>query len=87
MSNIFTKHPGDIGETYFQHFCFASIMSVRLLFATIACLIHAFLPFLFINTTSNLVAKMTACFCKNGRKKPFLDKVCKHNPDSGLADN
>ncbi|TAK75380.1 MAG: hypothetical protein EPO11_05540 [Gammaproteobacteria bacterium] len=62
MKNIFTDHPHRIGETYFQHFKFALIFSMNMIVGGIACLIHAIFPFLFPETGSHFLLKMTHRF-------------------------
>lgn len=59
MHNLFTQHPKSIGETYWQHLWHASKFGILMLVGAIACLIHAVLPFLFEQTASNLLFKMT----------------------------
>jgi hypothetical protein len=58
LLKAFTDHPSSVGETYWQHFFFASRFSLRLFGAAFAALIHAFLPFLFDKTASNIIAKL-----------------------------
>jgi hypothetical protein len=54
----FTKHPRDVGMTYFQHFRFALNLA-RLTFAACgASLVHAVFPFLFVNTTSKIISRL-----------------------------
>lgn len=62
MKNIFTKHPHSIGETYLQHFKFASCFGLNMLMGGFACLLHAIFPFIFQKTGSNLLLKMTHHF-------------------------
>jgi len=62
MQNPFTNHPHSVGETYFQHFVFASIFGFRMLIGGCACLIHAVFPFWFQKTGSNYIFKMTHNF-------------------------
>lgn len=50
--NPFTKHPKDVGESYGDHLVHAGGFGLRMLLGGIACLIHAVLPFLFVNTAS-----------------------------------
>ena len=50
MKNIFTTHPNSIGESYYQHFKFALWLGVTLIKAGCAVIIHALLPFLFVET-------------------------------------
>lgn len=62
MKNIFTEHPHSVGETYFQHLKFASLFAFRMIIGGFACLIHAFLPFVFKKTGSNMLLKSTHHF-------------------------
>ena len=45
LLNIFTAHPSEVGETYWQHFISASRISARLGIACSSQLVHAILPF------------------------------------------
>jgi len=56
--NPFTKHPHDVGESYFQHLGHALGSGLRLVGSGLACIVHAFLPFLFVHTASNTVRDM-----------------------------
>jgi len=58
--NLFTKHPNSIGETYFEHLFFALISGVQLVWGGLACIIHAFLPFLFQTTGSQIAKKIAS---------------------------
>lgn len=53
---LFTEHPASVDETYMEHMAVATSFGVRLLFGSIVCLIHAFLPFLFVKTGSSIIA-------------------------------
>ena len=52
------EHPNEVGETYWQHFCHASLFSVRLFLAGGVCLVHAILPFCFKSTGSSAVKQL-----------------------------
>lgn len=58
MKNIFTDHPHSVGETYFEHFKFASLFGFRMFIGSLACLMHAIFPFMFKKTGSNMLLKM-----------------------------
>ncbi|MCY6382835.1 DUF6356 family protein [Hoeflea prorocentri] len=58
LTRLFTEHPQSVDETYFQHMRFAAGFSVRLFAAGCAALVHAFLPFLFEKTASNMIGEM-----------------------------
>lgn len=58
MLNLFKEHPRQVGETYFQHCRFALIFGFNMATGGIACIIHAFFPFLFKTTGSHFLLKM-----------------------------
>ena len=59
MKNIFTEHPHSIGESYFEHFCFAFKFGAQMVIGGLACILNAIFPFLFKKTASNYLLKMT----------------------------
>jgi hypothetical protein len=52
MISLFTKHPNEVNETYFEHARFAFCCGCKLLLLGMAALVHAFFPFLFTKTVS-----------------------------------
>ena len=58
ISRAFTAHPASVGETYGEHFRFASRFSFRLLSAGLAAAVHAVIPCLFEKTASRMIAEM-----------------------------
>ena len=58
LFKLFTEHPASVGETYFEHMGNAVSFSTRMLAGGLACMVHAFLPFLFVKTGSNAVTKL-----------------------------
>ena len=58
MINIFTKHPEEVGETYFEHMYNALRYAVTFLLLFFVALIHAILPFLFTRTASCVIQEM-----------------------------
>ena len=58
LRNLFTDHPATVGETYWQHLGAAWGFSWRMMVASLACLIHALLPFLFMKTGSRAIAEL-----------------------------
>jgi hypothetical protein len=58
MFRGFTQHPASVGETYFEHLLQAGCFGVRMVFAGLACLIHAVFPFLFERTGSRAVGEL-----------------------------
>lgn len=55
---LFTEHPATVGETYTQHLGHALGFGLRMVFAGIACMIHALVPALFVRTGSETVATL-----------------------------
>ncbi len=58
MNSLFAEHPNSVGESYAVHMLHASRYAGRLLLAGGACLIHAVLPFLFVETASGTIAEL-----------------------------
>ena len=55
FTRIMVDHPNSVGETYFEHMGFALRFSGLLFAAGFCALVHAFLPFCFEKTASNLI--------------------------------
>jgi hypothetical protein len=58
IHRLFSAHPASVGESYLQHLRVALGFSGRLLFAGIACLVHAVFPFLCERTGSNCILEL-----------------------------
>ena len=58
VHNPFTDHPATVGETYWQHLASAWGFSWRMMLASLACLVHALLPFLFEKTGSRAIIQL-----------------------------
>ena len=56
--NPFTRHPHEVGETYFQHMGVATRTGFKLAGGAIACFVHALFPFLFVTTGSQTIEKL-----------------------------
>lgn len=54
----FTEHPASVGETYVEHMGVAASFGWRMLGASLACFVHAILPFAFVRTGSSAVAEL-----------------------------
>lgn len=54
----FTEHPATVGETYTEHFRTAMSFSAVMIGGGLACLVHAFLPFLFERTGSTAIRNL-----------------------------
>ncbi len=55
---LFTGHPREAGMSYFRHFGYAFSVTGRLFACVLACIVHAFFPFLFTHTTSKTINKL-----------------------------
>jgi hypothetical protein len=58
LARLFTQHPASVGETYLQHLRSAATFAICLLAGALACLVHAFLPFLFERTASHCIRQL-----------------------------
>ena len=59
MKNIFTEHPIEVGETYFQHLRKALSFSLKLLLMSFQALLHAFIPCLCVASVSEKIKRMS----------------------------
>ena len=58
MTNIFTKHPKEVGETYLEHLFNAVRFAFTFLLLFVVALIHSIFPFLLTKTASCVVQEM-----------------------------
>ncbi len=70
IQRLFTEHPRSVDESYFQHLAAALGFSVRLALAALACLVHAFLPFLFVKTGSAMITTLHDRMVTNRHRRP-----------------
>ncbi len=66
---LFTDHPATVGESYWQHLASAWGFSWRMMLASLACLIHALLPFLFERTGSRAITQLHDRMVVNRRRQ------------------
>lgn len=50
-------HTKDMKENYFKHMYEALLIVLSLIIASLACFIHAFVPFIFKKTASSIMRK------------------------------
>lgn len=55
LNRAFTQHPEEAGESYFEHLCFTTGMSLRFLYTTVVIMVHGLFPFLMTKTASNQI--------------------------------
>ncbi|MFT5259794.1 MAG: hypothetical protein ACI9J2_001051 [Saprospiraceae bacterium] len=53
--NRLTDHLETVNETYIEHLLHAARFSLKLFVGSVACLLHAIFPFLFVKTGSKLI--------------------------------
>jgi hypothetical protein len=58
IRRFFIKHPNSVGENYFQHLANATSFGLRMLIASLACLVHGIFPFLFERTGSATISEL-----------------------------
>ena len=68
MSNIFTKHPKSVGESYSQHFLKSCSFSLLLLSLSLKAFIHAILPFLYVTSVSDKIMTLGESMKKRREK-------------------
>ena len=56
--SLLTRHLDSVGETYLQHMRHALGFAVTLLWAGVACLVHALVPFAFERTGSDCIRRL-----------------------------
>jgi hypothetical protein len=67
--NPFTKHPEEVGESYGEHLATAGKFGMTMVIGGIAVMVHALLPFLFVQTGSRTMDKL------HKRMKGRVDRV------------
>ncbi len=58
VNRAFAEHPASVGETYGEHFVVAGSFGWALLKASLACFVHAVLPFAFEKTGSKAITEL-----------------------------
>jgi len=58
IQRLFTDHPRDVDETYFQHLRAASSFAAGLAVCTFCCFVHALVPGFFTTSASARVERM-----------------------------
>ena len=58
LTALFIDHPSSVGETYLSHLLSASSFACKMLFDSIACLLHGLLPFMFVKTGSKVISEL-----------------------------
>jgi hypothetical protein len=70
LNRLFTEHPASVGETYGEHMSRAAWFGTRMILGGLACMVHAFLPFLFVSTGSRVIGQLNDRMVANRRVSP-----------------
>ena len=70
MHKLFTEHPESVGETYGEHMVRATCFGSRMVVAGLACMLHAWLPFIFVRTGSKAINELHARMQATLRRAP-----------------
>jgi hypothetical protein len=69
--SFLTSHLNDAGEHYFQHLLFTIRIGALLILAGAVIVIHGLMPFIMVNTGSNLIAHINRLLAeRRARQKP-----------------
>ena len=69
VNRAFAEHPASVGETYGEHFVVAGSFGWALFKASLACFVHAVLPFAFEKTGSKAISELhTRMVMKRGQR-------------------
>ncbi len=63
---LLTEHPAAMGETYWQHLCFAVRFGATMVAGGLACMVHGLLPFSFTTSGSRRVRQLHAVLSRPG---------------------
>ena len=76
LKRLFTEHPASVDETYWEHVGVALSFSGKMFYGAVVCLVHAFLPFLFVKTGSQVIVELNDRMVTNrNRHLPKTDAV------------
>lgn len=82
----FQDHPASVGETYFQHAMHAMGFGWSMFKGSLACYVHALLPWLHLRTGSQTVIRLHSRMVIN-RSRAQLDEMHASQPGDWLAEN
>jgi Family of unknown function (DUF6356) len=83
LKRLFTQHPDAVGETYVEHMRVALSFAGPLSVAAVAAFVHAFLPFLFVTTSSATIKWLHARMVSRVPKQPI--RRAEDIPANGLS--
>ncbi|HEX8640644.1 MAG TPA: DUF6356 family protein [Allosphingosinicella sp.] len=56
--NPFTRHPNEVGESYFEHMGVATRVGLTMARGALGCFVHAVFPFLCVRTGSATIDRL-----------------------------
>lgn len=81
FDRLFTDHPTQVGETYFEHLRTASWFAGTMMVAGVACFVHAIVPGLFVTTGSRAIVRLHDRMVVNRRRAAAV-----HDPAHAIAE-
>ncbi len=69
IRRLFLDHPYETGETYFQHFRFAAMFSMRIIMVGVCLFVHAVFPCFFNAYARNKLLKFGEILLKRNPPK------------------
>nr|NIS43783.1 hypothetical protein [Desulfuromonadales bacterium] len=86
VKELFTEHPASVDETYTEHMAQAAGFGARMFVASLACFVHALLPFLFERTGSKAISELhTRMVTHRNRKNPAANTAASSSVDGALS--
>jgi len=73
LTKLFTKHPETVGESYFGHMAQAFSFAFEMFLGSLACLMHAFFPFMFEKTGSKAITRLHTRMVTHRDKRTLPD--------------
>ena len=72
LKRLFTEHPASVDETYWAHVGVALSFGFKMFYGALVCLVHAFLPFLFVKTGSQVISELHDQMVANRHRKQTI---------------
>lgn len=69
IKNLFTEHTTDVGESYVYHMFMNALVLIGLVGTFFTVLIHAILPFAFVNTSRESIKDILIILNRNGDER------------------
>lgn len=79
IRRLFLDHPRSVGESYAEHAAVAAGFGVAMIAGGVACLVHAFVPGLFVRTGSNTIRRLHAAMAVRTPAAPAAPPA-RHTP-------